>query len=76
MDFIKRWSHFLISTSIVAVVFLIWDALFTMAGIWGFNENYCLGLSILMMPLEEWLFCVVVPFWSRCNDFALQHSSP
>ncbi len=53
MDFIKRWGHFLISTSIVAVVFLIWDALFTMAGTWGFNEDDCLGLSILKMPIEH-----------------------
>ena len=76
MDFIKRWSHFLISTSIVAVVFLIWDALFTMAGIWGFNEDYCLDLSILMMPIEEWLFFFVIPFCSLFTHFALKHSAP
>ena len=73
---IKRWKDFLISTSVVAVVFLIWDALFTMSGIWGFNEEYCLGLSILMMPIEEWLFFFVIPFCSMFIHFALKHLAP
>ena len=76
LDVIKRWRDFLISTSIVAFVFLIWDALFTRAGIWGFNEAYCLGLKLFMMPIEEWLFFFVIPFCSVFTHFVLKHLSP
>ena len=76
LDVIKRWKDFLISTSIVAFVFLIWDALFTRAGVWGFNEAYCLGLNIFMMPIEEWLFFFVIPFVSLFTHFAVKHLAP
>jgi lycopene cyclase domain-containing protein len=70
-DFIIRWKNFFISTSIVAFVFLIWDALFTKAGIWEFNEEYCVGLKLFMMPIEEWLFFYVIPFCSLFIHFVL-----
>ncbi|MDG2311764.1 MAG: lycopene cyclase domain-containing protein, partial [Flavobacteriales bacterium] len=58
------------------VAFLIWDALFTRAGVWGFNEAYCLGLKLFMMPIEEWLFFFVIPFCSVFTHFVLKHLSP
>lgn len=76
LDVIKRWKDFLISTSTVAFVFLIWDALFTRAGIWGFNEAYCVGLKLFMMPIEEWLFFFVIPFCSVFTHFVLKHLAP
>lgn len=76
LDVIKRWRDFLISTSTVAVAFLIWDALFTRAGVWGFNESYCLGLKLFMMPIEEWLFFFVIPFCSVFTHFVLKHLAP
>jgi len=76
LDLIKHWRNFFISTSIIALIFLIWDALFTRAGIWGFNDEYCLGLKILEMPIEEWLFFFVIPFCSLFTHFALKHTFP
>lgn len=76
LDVIKRWKDFLISTSTVAFVFLIWDALFTRAGVWGFNEAYCLGLKLFMMPLEEWMFFFAIPFCSLFTHFVLKHLAP
>lgn len=70
IDFIKSWKSFSISTIIVAVIFLVWDMLFTRAGIWGFNHDYCLGIYILGMPLEEWLFFLVIPFCSLFTHYA------
>ena len=63
-DYIKYWKYFTISTVLVAVIFLIWDYYFTEIGVWSFNNDYCLGIELLGMPLEEWLFFLVIPFCS------------
>jgi lycopene cyclase domain-containing protein len=76
IDPIKKWKHFLISTSIVAGVFLIWDAIFTSNGVWGFNPDYCIGFDILKMPIEEWLFFFIIPFCSLFIHYAIQYQFP
>jgi lycopene cyclase domain-containing protein len=48
----------------VALPFWIWDVIVTARGHWSFNDAYIIGLNILGMPIEEWLFFLVVPFVS------------
>lgn len=31
-------------------------------GVWGFNTQYTLGINILHLPIEEWLFFFTIPF--------------
>jgi len=76
LDIIKYWKQFSLSTIIIAVVFLIWDYFFTKAGIWGFNDNYCLGMKIFKMPIEEWLFFLIIPFCSLFIHYAFVHLFP
>ena len=76
IDFIKNWKNFMISTSLVALVFLVWDAVFTAKGVWGFEASYCLGIYILEMPLEEWLFFYIIPFCSLFTHFAFYYKFP
>lgn len=76
VDLVKQWKSFLISTCVVAAVFLVWDAYFTSYQIWNFNSSYCIGWEILGMPLEEWLFFFVIPFCSLFIHFALFHYFP
>ena len=76
LDIIKYWKQFSLSTIIIAVVFLIWDYFFTKAGIWGFNDNYCLGMKIFKMPIEEWLFFLIIPFCSLFIYYAFVHLFP
>jgi lycopene cyclase domain-containing protein len=45
-------------------IFILWDIRFTELGIWGFNPDYTLGISVKNLPVEEWLFFFVVPFFS------------
>lgn len=43
-------------------LFIIWDVFFAKAGIWGFNHTYTKSFYILGLPLEEWLFFLIIPY--------------
>lgn len=62
LKFYKNFRFFFIANSIVAILFVLWDAYFTDLGVWGFNPNYLTGLGVFNLPLEEVLFFVCIPF--------------
>ena len=76
IDFIKYWKNFLISTNIVAILFLIWDVIFVNHGIWGFSNEYCLGIDVFKIPIEEILFFYIIPFCSLFTHFAFYYAFP
>lgn len=62
IHFIKYAKIVFISIFLVAVPFIIWDAVFTNFGVWGFNENYHLPFKVFKMPIEEWMFFFCIPY--------------
>lgn len=60
--YFSKWLSVFLATFIVAIPFLIWDYFFTQQGVWGFNDDYLVGLRIAELPIEEILFFFVVPF--------------
>lgn len=76
MRFIRHWREVLLSLSIVATVFLIWDAFFTANGVWGFNPDYHLNILFLKMPIEEWMFFFCIPYASFFIYFSLEYFFP
>ncbi len=62
LNFYKRWKHFFLANSIVAVIFILWDMLFTHLGVWGFNPKYVCGFYFFNLPIEEILFFICIPF--------------
>ena len=52
-------------------VFIPWDVIFTINGVWGFNSDYFLGVEILSLPFEEWLFFLCIPFACVFTHYAL-----
>ncbi|WP_299683413.1 lycopene cyclase domain-containing protein [uncultured Tenacibaculum sp.] len=76
MRFIKHWKAVLLSLTIVATVFLIWDAIFTKNGVWGFNPDYHLSFLLLGMPIEEWLFFFCIPYASIFIHYSLEYFKP
>lgn len=64
IHFVSRWKYLPIAIGVPAVFFIGWDVWFTHSGIWSFSNEYTLGIRILELPVEEWLFFIVVPFCS------------
>lgn len=60
--FYKSYNALFAAIVLVAIPFLIWDAVFTHYQIWGFNARYILGLKFAGLPLEEILFFIVIPY--------------
>lgn len=62
LQFRKQWRFVFPAIAIVALFYILFDVLFTRLGIWGFNPLYHFNLNLLGLPIEEWLFFVVIPF--------------
>jgi lycopene cyclase domain-containing protein len=62
VHFFKRWKYLAPSIILPALIFIVWDVVFTEQGVWHFNPEYVLGVYILHLPIEEWLFFFVVPY--------------
>jgi lycopene cyclase domain-containing protein len=45
----------------VFTAFALWDVVATHTGHWHFSDRYTLGPRLAGLPLEEWLFFIVVP---------------
>lgn len=60
--FISHWKAFLPAILITAVIFIIWDIIFTYLGVWSFNKDYISGIYIVNLPIEEILFFITVPY--------------
>lgn len=60
--FDQHFGSFLKAAGLVAVPFIAWDIWFTAIGVWWFDLNYTLGLTVAGLPIEEWLFFICIPF--------------
>jgi lycopene cyclase domain-containing protein len=62
--FYTHWKALFIAITIPAIFFILWDIYFTKLGIWSFNNEYILGFRMLELPIEEWLFFIIIPYCS------------
>lgn len=71
--FYKKWKYLVPAILIPAIIFVIWDEIFTREDIWGFNNQYLTGIYISSLPLEEILFFICIPYACVFTYFALNH---
>ncbi|MFH4966157.1 lycopene cyclase domain-containing protein [Gaetbulibacter sp. M235] len=71
LKFYKYWKSLLIGIIISTLIFIPWDIFFTLNEIWGFNSDYYLGIKILSLPIEEWLFFVCIPYACVFTHYSL-----
>ncbi len=58
----KKWRALFPALFVLMLVFIPWDIVFTRMGVWSFNYQYVLGYYAIHLPVEEWLFFIVIPF--------------
>ena len=64
LHFYKQWKYVIPSILIVAVFYILFDIYLTKLGVWGFNPRYFSNILLLNLPIEEWLFFIVIPYAS------------
>lgn len=74
--FIQHWKAILVSIAIPGAIFLIWDVYYTHIGVWGFNPDYLVGITLVNLPVEEWLFFVCIPYACIFTHEALKYFIP
>ncbi len=60
--FYKNFKPLFVGLLAMFAIYLPWDILFTHWGIWNFNPTYTMQSRWFLLPIEEWLFFVAVPF--------------
>ncbi|GAO29528.1 lycopene cyclase domain-containing protein [Geofilum rubicundum] len=76
VSFYKKWKSLLPSTILVGAVYIYFDVLFVRDGVWGFNPEYHSELVIFGLPIEEWLFFMLIPYASIFIHYVLEAYFP
>lgn len=58
----RKWRGLFTGIAVMMAVFVVWDIVFTANGVWGFSDRYTLGIDVLGLPVEEWLFFIAIPY--------------
>jgi lycopene cyclase domain-containing protein len=62
IHYVSRWKKVIVAAAVPALLYLMWDVLFTDAGVWAFDHEKTMGLAFLGLPWEEWASLFVIPF--------------
>lgn len=76
MHFIRFWKPFMAAIITVGIFFIIWDIYFAYQKVWWFNDEFLLGIYLFKLPLEEYLFFLLIPFASNFIHYALEYFYP
>ncbi len=72
-SFAKKWKYVIPAIIATAIIFTTWNVLYTHLGIWGYNEQYTLGVTVFGVPVESILFLFCIPYACLFTYFALNH---
>ena len=69
--FFRHWPPLIPSLLITGSFFVVFDIWFAKRAIWGFDPDYHSGIVLSGLPLEEWLFFIVIPYSSIFIHYVL-----
>lgn len=64
VSYYTKWVPLFAGILINGILFISWDSWFVRSGVWGFNPEYVWSIRVMNLPVEEWLFFLVIPFCS------------
>lgn len=64
LQYYRKVKPLIQTVSVVCLIYWAWDVVVTARGHWWFNPSYTVGWTLLGMPVEEWMFFVVIAFVS------------
>ncbi len=73
LHFIGQWRSILFGLGLMSAFFMVWDILFTHWGVWGFNDQYLVGLRFIGLPIEAYLFFLLIGFCSLFVYASMNH---
>lgn len=62
LKFYSNLKALIVSLISTAILFGLWDVIATGRGHWWFEPKGVWGIYFIGLPLEEWLFFIVIPF--------------
>ncbi len=60
--FYRKWPELFSGILAMMLFFIPWDIAFTRMDVWSFNNEYITGVYLLNLPLEEWLFFIIITY--------------
>ena len=72
--FTNKWKYLGIALLVTSIFFILWDEVFTREKVWGFNDQYVMGIFLGSLPLEEILFFICIPYACVFTYFLLNNS--
>ncbi len=76
VHFYRTWKVLFPSMIVAGSIYLAADIIFAKQGIWGFNPSNHSGILLLGLPLEEWLFFIVIPYASVFIHYVVVYYFP
>ena len=67
----KYFPGIFFSIGMAMIPYIAWDIWFTKSAFWGFNPAYLIGVDFWHLPIEEWLFFVIIPYACIFTHIAL-----
>jgi len=69
--FYRHWRTLFPAIITAGLIFISADIIFTEKGVWGFNSRYHSGIILAGIPLEEWLFFIIIPYASIFTHYVI-----
>ena len=80
LNYYKKWPALLSGVVLMIGIHIPIDIYFTNIGVWSFNKEFVCGVYLANLPIEEWLFFLIIPFCCvfiyECTNYFLNPKKP